>query len=171
MADFVPTITAIREVLLGTIGAVRVVAPGQATEGAYEQTPEHEAARALLGPTFEVDIESSGRAKDHPGEHSNVALLDLVVRVRTVWGTDHELLDAERASARAQALGLLEDCRAALMRAGNLTTTSAAVPTGLVSGCLHRLLDHRLERSDWRGRRLSYVSRYATVLQLSQTAG
>lgn len=171
MADFTPAITAIREALLGVVGTVRAMEEGDLIEGAYEHTPEHEAARALRGPTFEVDVTSVNRAKDHPGEHSNTALLDLTVQVRTVWSTEHELLDDERARARADALGLLEKSRAALMRAGNLTTTSADEATGLVSGCLHRLLEHRLERADWRGRRLSYVSRYTTVLQATQTAG
>lgn len=171
MADFAPTITAIREALLGVVGTVRAVDEGDLVEGAYEHTPEHEAARALRGPSFEVEITSAARAKDHPGEHSNAALLDLTVQIRTVWGTEHELLDDERARARAEALGLLEKSRAALMRAGNLTETSADEATGLVSGCLHRLLEHRLERADWRGRRLSYVSRYTTVLQATQAAG
>lgn len=171
MADFTPAITAIREVCLGVSGSVRSMEAGDLTEGAYEHTSEHEAARGLRGPTFEVDVSDTQRHKESPSEHSDVSLLDVTVQVRTVWTTGHELVDDDRALARAEALSTLEKLRAALMRAGNLEETSAGTATSIVSGCLHRHLGHRLERADWRGRRLSYVSRFATVMQFSQTAG
>lgn len=171
MADFAAAITAIREACLGAIGSVRTVDADALAEGAYPHTAEHEAARALTGPSFEVEITDVVKHKDSPSEHSNVVLLDVTVQLRTEWGTDQELLDEERADARSAALSLLESARAALMRAGNLTSTSDSSATGIVSGCLHRFLGHRLELADWRGRRLAYLSRFATVIQFSQTAG
>lgn len=171
MADFAPMITAIRECLLGAIGTVRDVDTGDLVERAYPAAVEHEAARAITGPRFEVSVLSVVPSKDSPWEHSPIRLLAVEVQVRSEWTTPHEILDDARATARADALSLLEECRAALMRSGNLTTTAAAAATGLVSGCLHQCLGHRLEREDWQRRRLSYLSRYATILQIAQTAG
>ena len=171
MADLLPAITAIRECLLGLVGSVRTVDEGDIAERAYPAATEHEAARALTGPRFEVSVEKMAPSPDGPWEHSPTRLHLLDIRIRTEWTTDHELLDDARARARAEALALLEKCRAALMRAGNLTSTSASEATGLVSGCLHRCAGHSLEREDWQRRRLSYVSRYATQIQIDQTAG
>ena len=171
MADLLPALTAIRECLLGTIGDVRAVTPGSIAERAYPSTTEHEAARALTGPRFEVSVDRFAPSPDGPWEHSPTRLHALELRVRTEWTTAHELLDDDRARARAEALSLLETCRAALMRAGNVLETAAGESTGIVSGCLHRCLGHQLEREDWQRRRLSYVSRYATQIQIDQTPG
>ena len=171
MADFAPAITAIRECCLGQVGATRSMDTDDLVEGAYEHTPEHEAARALRGPAFEVEIADVQRHPESPSEHSDVALLGLTVQIRTIWLTESEILEDSRAALRAEALSTLEKLRASLMRAGNISTTSAGDETGIVSGCLHRHLGHRLERADWRGRRLAYVSRFTTVLMASQTAG
>ena len=171
MADLGPALTAIREVLLGTIGSVRVVTAGDLDEGAYPATTEHEAARAITGPNFEVSILSLTPSKETPWENSPIRLFDLEVQVRSEWATSHELIDSARASLRAEAFSLMEEARAALMRPGNLTTTSAAVATGLVSGCMHRSGGHRIEREDWPRRRFSILSRYNAVIQFSQTPG
>ncbi len=171
MADFANAVTAIRECLLGTIGSTRTVTAAALDEGAYPSTTEHEAARAVTGPNFEVSIVSMAPSKESPWENSPTRLLDCDVEVRCEWTTSNELIDSARASVRASALSTLETTRAALMRPGNLTTTAAAGATGIVSGCLHRHAGHRLEREDWRRRRLSYVSRYSTVISISQTAG
>lgn len=171
MADFTPAITAIRECCLGHVGATRAMAAGDLVEGAYEHTPEHEAARALRGPSFEVEITDTQRHAESPSEHSDVVLLGVTVQIRAIWLTESEIVEDSRATLRAEALSTLEKLRAALMRAGNLTETSDGDETGIVSGCLHRHLGHRLERADWRGRRLVYVSRFTTVLKASQTAG
>lgn len=171
MADLLPALTALRECLLGTIGDVRTVTPGDVTERAYPATVEHEAARVLTGPRFEVSVERFAPSGDGPWEHSPSRLHHLEIRVRTEWTTAHELLDDERARVRAEALDLLEACRAALMRGGNLLTTDAGDSTGIVSGCLHRCMGHQLEREDWQRRRISYVSRYTTQIQISQTPG
>jgi hypothetical protein len=171
VADLLPALTAIRECLLGVIGDVRTVPDGALVERAYPSTIEHEAARALTGPRFEVSVDSFSPSPDGPWEHSPYRLHVLELSVRTEWTTAHELLDDERARVRAEALSLLETCRAALMRAGNIATTSGGDETGIVSGCLHRCLGHQLEREDWQHRRLSYVSRYTTQIRIEQTAG
>lgn len=171
MADFGPAIEAIRQVCLGTVGSVRSVGASDLVEGAYPSTPEHEAARAVLGPSFEVSILSCSPSKESPWEHSPYRLLDLDVQIRTEWTTAHQLIDSERSTTRSEALAQLEEVRAALMRSGNLTSNLAAEATGLVSGCLHRCAGHRLEREDWPGRRFSYLSRFSTVIRISQTAG
>jgi hypothetical protein len=171
VADFTPMLTAIRECLLGTIGSTRAVDAGDLREGAYPSTVEHEAARSVTGPRFEVSVLEMRPSSESPWEHSPTRLIAVEIQVRTEWSTEFELQDEERSALRASALSQLEECRAALMRAGNLTATSEPLPTGIVSGCLHRCLGHRLEREDWPRRRLSYLSRYATIVQIAQTAG
>lgn len=171
MADFAPAINAIRECCLGAVGSVRVVPPGDVAERAYPSTVEHEAARALTGPRFEVTIVRAEPSKDSPWEHSPVRLELYTVQIRTEFTTAHELIDAARASAQSEAWNLLNTCRAALMRGGNLLTTADSTATGIVSGCLHRFISHDLERADWQRRRLSYLSRYQTQIQFSQTPG
>lgn len=172
MADFTAAIDAVRNVCLGTAGSTRVVAPGALVEGAYEQEPDHEAKRALVTPTFEVEFEAAGEKNAlSPSEHSNIVLSNYEVAIRTVLTSEHEFMEDERASVRASALGLLEDMRAALMRAGNLPS-ALGTDASFVSGCLHRLLGgHRLEKADWKGHRLIYRSRFATVIQFTQTPG
>lgn len=171
MADFSPMLTAIREVCRGALGSVRVVQSNALRERAYPSTTEHEAARVIVGPRFEVSVSKADVSKESPWENSPIRLLDVEVRVRTEWSTKHELLDDERSAVRASALALLEDMRAALMRPGNLATTASGQSSGLVSGCLHRHSGHSLEREDWQRRRLSYVSTYSTVMRIAQNAG
>lgn len=171
MADFLPAITAIRECLLGTVGTVRVVTPGDVTEGAYPSTTEHEAARAITGPHFEVSITKVGPNPASPWTHSPQLIQDVEVQVRTVATTGHELLDDARAATRADMLNLLEDCRAALMRSPNVASTAAAVDTGIVSGALRLWHGHTLEREDWARRRISYLSRYTATIKITQTPG
>ena len=171
MADYGPALTAIRECLLGTVGSVRVVTPGDITEGAYPSTTEHEAARAVTGPHFEVSITKIGDAQESPWEHSPQRIRDIEVLVRTEMRTEMELIDDERAATRTAMLNLLEDCRSALMRSPNVAVTSAAVSTGIVSGAMMRCLGHALEREDWPRRRISYLSRYAAKITITQTPG
>lgn len=171
MADFLPAITAIRECLLGTVGSTRVVTVGDLAEGAYPSTTEHEAARSIVKPHFEVSITKLGDAPESPWEHMPQRIRDLEIQIRTEFATEQELIDAERAATRATALGLLEECRAALMRSPNLAATAASAATGIVSGAFLRCLGHTLEREDWPRRRLSYLSRYTAKIAITQTAG
>lgn len=165
-----PVLTAIEEVCLGTLGSIRTVASGTLARGGYESQAEHEATRSLVKPTFEAWVSECKRAVGAVPMHSNISMLEVTVSVRTTWTTDHEILDDQRRAIRASALDTLESCRAALCRAGNLTATSAAVATQIRSGCL---LDgaHKIEREDWRGRRLSYVSTYRCYVDAAQTPG
>ena len=171
MTDVAPMLKAIRDVCLGVSGSVRTVQSGALRERAYPSTVEHEAARVLVGARFEPTVSKIIVSKSSPWENSPVRLLDIEVRIRTEWTTAHELIDAQRLAARARAISLLEDMRAALMRPGNLTTSSDGSATGIVSGCMHTHDGHTLEREDWTKRRLSYVSTYTSVLLAIQQAG
>jgi hypothetical protein len=170
-SSYLPAITAIRECCLGAIGSVRTVAPGTVAAGAYPSTVEHEAARALALPRFEVTIERVSGSPDSPWTNSPQILEAVTVKIRSEWSTPHELLHEERDALRAEALDMLKDTKAALMRSPNILTTSAAAPTGIVSGCMHRFVDHAIEREDWPRRRFSYVSRYQTQILIDQTPG
>jgi hypothetical protein len=171
MADLLPALNAIRQCLLGTVGSVRSVTVGDLAEGAYPSTTEHEAARAVTGPNFEVSITKLTPSAASPWEHMPTRIMDVEIQVRTEWTTGQELIDAERASARADALNLLEECRAALMRSPNLANDATPAATGIVSGALMRCLGHTLEREDWPRRRLSYLSRYTAAIVITQTPG
>jgi hypothetical protein len=171
MADFLPALNAIRQCLLGTVGSLRVVTAGDLAEGAYPSTTEHEAARAVTGPNFEVSITKLTPSAASPWEHMPTRIMDVEIQVRTEWTTGQELIDSERAATRADALILLEECRAALMRSPNLASDATPAATGIVSGALMRCLGHTLEREDWPRRRLSYLSRYAAAIVITQTPG
>lgn len=171
MPNFAPVVTAVRECISGVIGAVRTMSGVDIAEGGYSTTTDTAANRALARPRWEVSVVRASVHKQSPWEHYPKRLIELELEVRTEWTTQHELLDDERANLRIAILDVLERMRAALMRADNLSLTSASVSTGIVSGCLHECLGHELESEDWPKRLVVWTSRYRTVVVVDQTPG
>lgn len=146
-------LTAVEEVLLGTLGTVRTVAAGTFERRAYEGLDITAAARALEVPRFEVEVTGQQATGVIGPRTSNVGVERVHVLVRFLFPTEHELVDDERRATRADALEKVRDARLALEWPPNLVQTVAGAPTGLVSGCLVAVpAGAKVIREDWKKR-------------------
>lgn len=146
-------LTAVEEVLLGTLGSVRTVPAGTFARRAYEGLDVTLAARALEVPRFELEVTRSMRTGAIGPKTGPIGVDRVVVNVRFVFSTAHELGDAARTATRAEALEKVRTARLALEWPGNLAATAAAAPTGLISSCLVAEKDGaKTLREDWKKR-------------------
>lgn len=149
-ANITAILTAIEECALGTIGTTETVPGGTLVRNAWSTDEPGAPARAFLGSRVEVEIEGPEDTGLVP-RSSNVAALRYSLLVRCTFSTGFELDDDGRRSARALASSTTELVRAALTHPGNLTQTSGAVATGIVSGCLVQA-KQSVKRADFKAR-------------------
>lgn len=132
-------LTAIREVVEDATGSVRTIADGRFEPGTYSDQARAAASVLALGNArAEVTISGLRRAPESPPVGGSFALYGLDVEVTVVrnFGVAAEVDTDTRVAIRAAALLDADLLQQALGWPGNLTQTSAAVATGLVSGLL-----------------------------------
>lgn len=132
-------LTAVREVVEDAAGSVRIIASDTYRPGAHESLGEDAAStQALVRPRAEARFTSIEPHGARPPEQGSFTLyaIDLEVTVTRFIGTEHMILDDVRTALRAVAAQDSSRLAQALGWPGNLTQTSAAVATGLVSGML-----------------------------------
>ncbi len=158
-------ITAIREVLRGELGAVRVVAPDTLREGTYRGIPDERAySLAQVAPRFHVEVPAPIRTGALGPSTANLVLYEVSPRVVLTHAAPHPDGEASVALRYDLTATALEHARIvvdALTWPGNLASTLAAEATGLRSQCLiedpphpepERRWDRRLLRTELRFR-------------------
>lgn len=132
-------LTRVREVVEEAAGSVRIITADTYRPGAHEALGEDAAStQALVKPRAEARFTSIEPHGARPAEQGSFTLygLELEVTVTRFIGTEHMILDDVRTTLRAVAAEDASRLAQALGWPGNLTQTSAAVATGLVSGML-----------------------------------
>lgn len=143
-------LTAAEEVLRGTLGSVRTVAPTTIQRDAYAGMSDEQLRMAVLVMTrFEVEAVSLLRSKAVGPVTASIAIHELILRVRYAFSTETELDADERRATRAACLNKIEECRRALTWPGNLAETLALVPTNLIGHALTERGEARIIREDW----------------------
>jgi len=133
----VPILSAVKEIILGESGAVRIVAPGTFQYGKHFGLNDDELARkALVLPIFDVNIQTASPSPTTTGVFSSFRVYVVRLTVSVAYWLSSEVLDDSRELARATALDDADRILQALTYPGNLAQTSAAVETNLVSACL-----------------------------------
>lgn len=136
---FANILTAIREVIEDSTGSVRT-APSNRFRGGLYSGLDRDAGtlRALGAPIVETEIVRRVRSESGCVVNSNVQLRDIEVEVRVIRSITltSKIDDATRDAAKAAALADGDYIDQALTWPGNLTQTSAAGATGLISGML-----------------------------------
>lgn len=144
-------LTAIEELAKGEIGAVRALGAAELGLDAYDSIDDRTLAeRALVLPRIEVMLESLERNKHVAPRTASVQIDDVNLKLRIAVRTEAEVRHEERMRSRARALSLADRLTKALTWPGNLTQTAAAVSTGLVSRCLHRVGPWKVTREDFK---------------------
>ncbi len=132
-------LTAIREICDSGTGNIRTIAAARFQGGAYRgQSPGSEALYSLAAPTFRTAITGQRRHPDSPPITSTLGLYEIDVQIEVIRTLElrHKLTDSIRDDAKALAANDADVLAQALSWPGNLTQTSGADPTGLVSGYL-----------------------------------
>jgi hypothetical protein len=135
-------LTRVREVVEDAAGSVRIVTADTYRAGAHEaQGADAASTEALVKPRAEVrftSIEPHGARPPIQGSFTLYAI-ELEVTVTRNLGTQHMILSDVRTALRAVAAEDSSRIEQALQWPGNLTQTTAAVDTGLVSGMLRHV--------------------------------
>ena len=168
-ADYAPVLAAIREVAQGA-GSVRTVAT-EAHLRAYAAEGPQEAARAIVKPGISITLDERVHPQKSWSELASLKSIDIGVSVRIEWPVPFELNDQAREDMRAAAWNFEDELRSALMRRGNLRTTSTGTATRIRGACLDRYVGAKVEREDLPKRRFSIISRYRCFIDaLQETA-
>ena len=155
--------TAIAEILTGSIGATRTVPAGTYLEGVHDGSNEAQMnQRSLVKPRFAIRLENPKRSGAVGPSTADRVIIEMGVKITFTYLAPQEILTAGRREIEATAIDNAETARRALEWPGNLTQTSAATATGLISGCL--VYDAgRQARVNWRQRiyqrELSFTAR------------
>lgn len=149
---------AIRGVLTGTVGTIRVVAAGKFTELVHGDTSDPEVwirgrqgAAGTLQAMADVRLGVPERTGfiGNPAADRNVWELPLDVHLYYASLPYSDLVPARRHDIRAQAAEDVVTLALALTWPGNLLTDASAVATGIVSGILHPRGEARVDREEW----------------------
>lgn len=167
-------LTAVREVAEEAAGSVRIIAADTYRPGAHEALGEDAAStQSLVKPRAEVRFTSVGPHGARPPEQGSFTLyaLELEVTVTRFLGTEHMILDDVRTALRAVAAQDASRLAQALGWPGNLTTTAAGAPTGLVSGMLRHTGSEigDLEMVEGQNGRIVTVHAFTGVAQVQMT--
>lgn len=167
-------LTAVREVCEEAAGSVRIIAADTYRPGAHEALGEDAAStQALVKPRAEARFTSIEPHGARPAEQGSFTLyaLELEVTVTRFLGTEHMILDDVRTTLRAVAAQDASRLAQALGWPGNLTQTSAAVATGLVSGMLRHVSSEigDLETVEGQNGRIATVHSFTGVAQVQMT--
>ena len=144
-----PILTAVKEVLLGTLGTTRTITAGAFQYGKHGGLNDEELARkAFVKPIVDVQFLAAERSPTTTGIYSSFGIYELALQVSVAYYLSAEPLDSSRETARALALDDGDKIIQALTYPGNVRQTSAAVSTGLVSGLLQSTGGVRVSRED-----------------------
>jgi len=128
--------TAIGEVLEGVIAGVRAIPTGEMdTDLTGGLMPHGEAIRAMVRPRIEVTCRLS-RHPETSHQPSNLMLYVLEVELRRIYKLDSPVLPDELQAVLATLMVDSDQITQAFSWPGKLTTTSASVATGILSGVL-----------------------------------
>lgn len=143
--------TAIRERLLGTLttGARDVTVGRLLGEASHGLDDAERKRRSLSTPRFDISFINSEKHPNGPPITFSVGLVKISIKVLATYSLPAEVLTD---LARDQAVSVAETdadiIRQALTWPGCLTSTSASVATGIVSGCL-TWLRSEVVREEW----------------------
>ena len=135
--------TRVREVLAGGFGSLReITADTYGTNLPAGFSVGGDAVRAIGQPQIEATIGELTRSPSSPPTLGNLALYDVTLHVRCVRrvSADIQLDAAARDAAKAAAAVDTDVIAQALGYPGNLTATSGAAQTGLISGCFRHVV-------------------------------
>lgn len=165
-----PIRTAIREVLEGSLGSVRTVPAGTVARGAQQgRSVTSRQAQSLVTPRYDVRIESLSPHPSTPvGAIGSHRLDDATVTIEFAYKLSSTILDDQRDELRDQVMDDLDVCWQALARPGNLTQTSAAVATNIISGLLHSPSSIEVLDENWDEKILTAQIVATATLQVSQ---
>lgn len=166
-----PILTAVKEAILGTIGATRTVTAGTFQYGKHLGMNDDELGeRAAVLPVFDVELTDAQRAPSTTGLLGTFAVYELGVRVSVAYHLSAEVLDDARETARATALDHADVIMQALTFPRNLRQTSALVATGLCSGSLQSRGGARITREDPDNNLLLLELDFAALVSVTQAA-
>lgn len=162
-------LTAIEELLEGTIGSVRTVTSGDFMNTVYSgQDDEAKAVQALVKKSFDVAPLTLERSPATLTERSSLVLIEARLRVSVAYRLDSEVVKSRRKAVRAEAADDAETIRQALSYPGNLTQTNAGEDTNLVSGMLLEDGPYQVTREDWDANLMETQRDYRGWLEVSQ---
>lgn len=135
-------VTRLREVLESSAGTLRTV-PASRFDGELPEglSDDEQMRRGLTAPRIRAEVRVMGRSKYSPPINSNLIIYDIgvtVVSLRTIT-RDEQVDESSNDVLMSAALTDMDVIRQALEYPGNLTSTSAAVATDLVSGMLEHV--------------------------------
>lgn len=167
-------LTAVREAVEEAAGSVRIITADTYRPGAHEALGEDAAStQSLVKPRAEARFTSIGPHGARPPEQGSFTLyaLELEVTVTRFLGTEHMIIDDVRTALRAVAAQDASRLAQALGWPGNLTTTVAGAPTGLVSGMLRHTGSEigDLEMVEGQNGRIVTVHSFTGVAQVQMT--
>ena len=126
-------------------------------------------AQTLLNPQYDVLLD---RLSPHPatpvGSIGSYRLDELAVTVQIAWHLSSNILDSQRDSVRNDVMDALDEAWQALARPGNLTQTSGATATNIVSGCLTGLEALEIVEENWDEQMLSAQLSATCVVKVTQ---
>jgi|PlaIllAssembly_1097288.scaffolds.fasta_scaffold00011_32 hypothetical protein len=158
--------TAIRELLDGTVGAVRKVTASTVMTG---HTPWD--AQILVLPRYDVTF---GKLANHPSTPVSALSSFRIANLEVTIEVYHTLRSAVKIDVRntiREAVTAFGDvAMQALGYPGNLNLTSTSQPTGIVSGMLTEM-DHSIMSEDWDDRPPRITSRITgtAIVRISQS--
>lgn len=154
-------VQAVREVATGAKGYGRVVPVDRIEEGVFEGLPDSSAAlRSLVRTAVDVRMPRTVRTGAVGPQTANREVLAVELDLRLTHAVMHEVDEDGRHEVRAAAAEDAVLIRRALGVPGQLTTTLAGAPTGIVSGLLlEREPGWEIVREDWTVRILASVVR------------
>lgn len=143
---------AVEEVCLGTLGTIRTQTDGLLRDAYAAIDDVTLAQRAVVSRRFEIEIVSSDRTGVVGPPSADRAVVAYDLRIAVVVTTLSEVEADLRRAVRGLCANIADRTRQALLWPGNLTQTTAAVATGLISGCLAKVGPARVTRDDWKAR-------------------
>ena len=152
--DYEAVGTAIREVVLGQLGAVRRVERARAFGNAvFDELPDESIApRGLVNVHVDIELgqpmSTTHLGPPNAGRRIQRLPVDFLVTHQPKTQVQH----AQRLKVRAAMAADFETIRSALEVSGQLATTRGNVATGIVSGCLREAEPPEELRASWHQR-------------------
>jgi len=132
-------ITRVREIVDDAAGSLRTIASARFGESfAVEMTSTEQSRKAVSGPKYDVRLVSTERHPSNPPVSGSTMIYTVHVEVTVArhLNVSHATIDANRDTILSAAIEDADYLCQALTYPGSMTQTSAAVATGLASGCL-----------------------------------
>lgn len=144
-------VTAVEELIEGTIGSVRTISAGDFQADTYYQGQDDDAkaVATLVKKSFDVVPNGQERTDATLSERHSLVIIRVFIRLLVAYRTNAQVVAAQRKAVRNLAHEDAESIRQALSYPGNLTQTSGAAATNLISGLLQKDGPLQVVREDW----------------------